>query len=45
MNLEKFQEIKPQLLEIFEKVFLKCEEENPGFLKIWFKTWSEGPPA
>lgn len=43
MTIEKFQKIKPQLLEAFEKAFLKCEAENPGFLKAWFQAWSKGP--
>lgn len=45
MTLAEFQEIKPQLLKAFEKAFLKCEADNPGFLKKWFQAWSEGPPS
>lgn len=43
MTLEEFEKIKPQIQQAFEKAFLKCEEENPGFLASWFKAWSEGP--
>jgi len=43
MTPEKFQEIKPQILETFKKAFLKCEADNPGFLKKWFQAWAKGP--
>jgi len=43
VTLEEFEKIKPQIQQAFEKAFLKCEEENPGFLASWFKAWSEGP--
>ena len=43
MTLEEYEKLKPQLQQVFEKAFLKCEQDNPGFLRRWFKAWSEGP--
>ena len=43
MTLSEYEKIKPQLFEVFKDAFLECERKNPGFLKRWFKAWSEGP--
>ena len=45
MTLSDFQKIKPRVLEVFEKAFLQCEAESPGFLKAWYQAWRKGPPV
>jgi hypothetical protein len=45
MTLAEYEKIKPWLTETFEKAFLLCEQKKPGFMKRWFKAWSEGPPG